>query len=331
MNEELSISVVIPVYNSAGCLPELLRQLSDVLDQRGEPYEIILVDDASPDNSWDVLMRETAKRPKLSAVRLMRNGGQARATLCGLERARGGIVVTMDDDLQHRPDQLVILLSAMAAEPDLDCVFGVFDKKQHAGYRNLGSRIIHRINARAFGLPPGVRSSSFRVMRRELAKAASSHRTGNPALAAILCECTARLKSITIEHAPRYSGRSGYTLARQARLAWDNITNVSMWPLRATSVLGLATCGFSFVLVLVTLVRYFTHQIGVAGWTTVVILVAFFSGILLLALGVMGEYMVRVLREVRGAPRYIVRDLVVSPSPVAAADEREARRVGVQG
>lgn len=314
-----ALSVVIPVYNSSGCLPELLRQLVDVLDQRGRSYEIILVDDDSPDDSWATIRRELPLYPKVRALRLMRNGGQARATLCGLEHARGDTVVTMDDDLQHPPDELPKLLDALAADAEVDCVFGVFDRKEHAGYRNLGSSIVQLTNARVFGLPRDVRFTSFRVMRRALAEAASRHRTGNPALAAILADCTSRFACVPVRHAPRFAGRSGYTLARQMRLAWDYICSVSMLPLRVSSALGFAACLFSAVLVVVTLVRYFAHQIGVPGWTTVVILVSLFAGVTLLTLGVMGEYLVRVLREVRGAPRYIVRESVGPPPRPAAA------------
>lgn len=320
-----AISVVIPVYNSSGCLPELLRQLTDVLDGRGQSYEVILVDDASSDGSWKVILTELPKYRGVTALRLMRNAGQARATLCGMEHARGETVVTMDDDLQHRPDQLPKLLDALAADPDVDCVFGVFDHKEHAGYRNLGSAVILWINARAFGLPKGLRSSAFRAMRRTLAQAALSHHTTSPAIVAILCECTSRFKSVTVDHAPRFTGRSNYTLARQLRLAWDNICNVSMLPLRIVSLLGFGSCLFSVALVLWTLVRYWMRQIGVPGWTTVIILVSFFAGVTLLALGVMGEYLARVLREARHAPRYVIREEAGRAEPsVVSLDRRSA-------
>lgn len=312
----VDISIVIPVYNSSECLPELLRRLTDVLAEVGKAYEVILVDDGSVDDSWAVIQEHVPRYPHVSAVRLMRNRGQAIATICGLGRTRGQTVVTMDDDLQHRPDQLPILLDALESHPEVDCVFGYFRDKKHAGHQNLGSRIIAWINARAFGLPRGFRSSSFRAMSRRTVNAVLAHHTANPAIVALVYGSTRRVLSVPVEHAPRYAGKSTYTLAKQIRLALDSICNVSLLPLRAVSALGLVACASSVVLVAWVLVRYLRGQIGVPGWTTVVILVSFFSGIILLSLGVVGEYMVRVLREVRRSPMYVERETIgLPPAP----------------
>lgn len=308
--DSVKISVVIPVYKSGPCLPELLRQLTDQLERMRGPHEIILVDDDSPDDTWNVVQELVPRYPRVTASRLMRNSGQARATLCGISHARGEIVVTMDDDLQHRPDQLPKLVDALDNNPGADCVFGYFEQKRHAGYRNIGSRVIRWVNARAFGLPRDIRSSSFRAMRRPVAAALATHGTANPAIPALVYGTTRRIISIPVEHAPRHAGESNYTLSKQLRLALDNICNVSMLPLRAVSVMGLAICFLGAVFVVNVLVRYMLGRIGVAGWTTVVILVSFFSGITLLSLGIIGEYMVRVLREVHGAPRYVERETI---------------------
>ncbi len=310
--DAVDISVVIPVYNSSACLRELLRQLTQQLEEMGRPYEVILVDDASPDDSWQVIRELAPQYPKVMAIQLMQNRGQATAILCGLKPARGGIVVTMDDDLQQPPDQLPKLLDALESDAEIDCVFGYFEQKQHAAYRNLASRAIQWVNARAFNLPRDLRASSFLAMRNRLADAILQHRTQNPAIGALVYGCTKRILSVPVQHKERYAGSSNYTLAKQFRLALDVICNVSMLPLRAVSFLGMGTCVFSAILVAVFLYNYFSGQIGVAGWTTVVILISFFSGIILLSLGVIGEYMVRILREVRGAPRYVERERIPS-------------------
>ena len=138
----VSLSIVIPVYRSAGCLPELIRQLKAVLDARGRTWEAILVDDCSPDASWSAIRALAARHPEVRGIQLMHNEGQVRATLCGLAHASAPVVATMDDDLQHRPDQLPALLEALEADSGLDCVFGVFEEKRHAAYRNWGSALI---------------------------------------------------------------------------------------------------------------------------------------------------------------------------------------------
>lgn len=304
------VSIVIPVYNSSGCLSELVRQLTKELEHLGNSYEVILVEDASPDNSWAVITELVPHYPHVSAIRLMRNVGQARATLCGLAQARGGIVVTMDDDLQHRPNQLPKLLETLDTRPDIDCVFGVFKRKRHSAYRNLGSRVIRRLNSHGSGLPADTDYSSFRAMRRKVAEAILAHNTQNPVISYLIFSVTSHTTAISVEHDDRYSGLSNYTLGKQLRLALDNITNVSMLPLRAVSVMGFGACFLSLILVCVVMIRYFYHQITVPGWTTVIILISFFSGTILLSLGIIGEYLVRVLREVRGSPTYLVRERI---------------------
>ena len=310
VDSDCDISVVIPVYRSGECLPELLRQLCPELDGMHRSYEIIFVDDGSPDKTWDVVRELAESHRTVRAVQLMRNRGQAFATLCGLSHARGQIVVTMDDDLQHPPGELPKLLDALESNQDLDCVFGSFPDKQHAAYRNFGSRIMSWVMQKAFHLPRNLRSSSFRAMRRTLVRAILDHRTANPSLAVLIFSSTSRIKSIAVEHAPRYAGNSQYTIAKQIRLALDGICNVSVFPLRAISCAGMAICGLSVVMIAIFLYKYATGAIGVPGWTTVVVLLSFFSGMILLALGVFGEYMVRILREVRGTPPYVERQCI---------------------
>jgi dolichol-phosphate mannosyltransferase/undecaprenyl-phosphate 4-deoxy-4-formamido-L-arabinose transferase len=216
----------------------------------------------------------------------------------------------MDDDLQHPPQEMPKLLEALESNPEVDCVFAYFEEKHHALYRNLGSRVIRWINARALGLPKDIRWSSFRAMRRPLVAAVLQLRTVNPVILALVCQSTQQLMSIPARHSERYSGRSNYTLSKQLRLALDNVCNVSLLPLRAVSTAGMALCALTTVLIAVFLYKYLTGLVGVAGWTTIVILISFFAGLTLLSVGIVGEYMVRILREVRGAPRYIERERV---------------------
>ena len=304
------ISVVIPLYRSGNCISALLEQLTAVLNDLKRSYEVILVDDGSPDDTWEIVRGAIPAYPQVTAIQLMRNRGQAFATLCGLSHARGQIVITMDDDLQHPPGEVPRLLAELEGNRDLDCVFGCFLEKRHAAYRNFGSQVMRRVMQKAFNLPRDFRSSTFRVMRRTLVRAVLDHRTANPALAALIFDSTSRFKSVVVEHAPRYAGKSNYTLAKQIRLALDGICNVSVFPLRAIFVAGMAACGLSVVLIGKFLYEYSTGAAGAAEWTTVVALLSFFAGLILLSLGIFGEYLVRILREVRGAPPYVERERI---------------------
>ena len=302
------ISIVVPVYKSGLWLGELADAISLAVTPWCGNYEIIFVDDCSPDDTWTRIRNLSLANPYIKGVQLMHNEGQAKATLCGLAHASGDVVVTMDDDFQHPPSELPKLLNALAEKSEFDCVIGYFAEKQHSLYRNLGSRLIQKINAHAFQLPTGLRSSAFRCLRRALVDAILAQRMMSPAIAVLLFGSTRRVISIPVEHALRKFGRSNYTLAKQFRLALDNITNVTMLPLRAVSVFGLATCGFSIILILYYLIRFFFGNIREPGFITLVLLLAFFSGTILLALGVIGEYLVRVLREVRQRPMYFIRE-----------------------
>lgn len=220
----------------------------------------------------------------------------------------------MDDDLQHRPDQIPCLLDALRAHPEWDAVFGVFARKRHRWYRNWGSRGIQALHRRAYGLSSDVELSSFRAMRRPLVAAVLRHGTRSPSLHALVCACTRRLGNVTVAHAERFAGRSNYTVLRQLRLAFDNLCGSSTLPLRLVSTTGFCLCAASFLYVGYVLWRYFANRIGVPGWTTLAILTSFFAGMILLSLGVFGQYMIRILREVRGSPRYVVREVYGSGS-----------------
>ncbi|MDZ7761294.1 MAG: glycosyltransferase family 2 protein [Desulfovermiculus sp.] len=304
---EQGISVVIPVYNSQDCLHELSRQLLSFLGDLTDRLEIIFVDDCSPDRSWEVITELAEQDRRVRALQLSKNEGQAMATLCGLEQVQFETVVTMDDDLQHRPDQLAELIRTLWEHPELDCVFGVFTQKFHSRYRNLGSRIIQKLNVLAFDMPPDIRSSGFRVMRRNLVRCITLQKSANPVIAVLIFRCTTRVCSVPVLHAERYAGNSNYSMAKQFRLALDNICHVTFFPLRIVSFLGVTGCILSTLLGATYFSQYLAGQIHEPGWITIILLLTFFSGLILLSIGILGEYMVRIAREVSPKKSYIIR------------------------
>ncbi len=301
------LSVVIPVYRAASTLRELHRRLSAVLSELGTPYEIIAVDDASPDDSWTVLCELAGQDRHVRAIQLMRNTGQAQTTLCGLNAARGDIVVTLDDDLEQPPEAIPRLVSVLLQREEVDGVLAVLTARRHARYRNWGSRLMQVVHARVFGLPRDLRTSSFRALRRSTVAALLQHDTSNPVISALIFSTTTRIANVPVEHAPRRAGRSGYSLGRQFSLAFDSLCSFTVLPLRIITAMGFLLFLFSVVLSVSLLARYFLGRIGVPGWTTVALLQTSFSGVILLALGVIGEYLVRITREVRGSPRHLER------------------------
>jgi polyisoprenyl-phosphate glycosyltransferase len=300
------ISVVIPTYRNAIGLPMLAERLTGVLRGLEKPWEVILVDDCSPDDTWGVIEQLSAQYSGIRGIQLARNLGQARATLCGINLAAGEIVATMDDDLQHAPELLPLLVSELDSDNGYDAVFAWFPDKKHSRLSNFGSRVIRYLNAQAFGLG-STKISSYRLMRKQVADFIRTNTSTIGTAGTLVLAATKHIKSVPVEHHDRAFGNSNYTFASQLRFALTNLFAVSLLPLRFISWLGIATAIASAIMVLTILVRYFTTGFGVPGWATLVILVTFFSGIILLSLGVIGEYLVRVLRELQYTRSFSVR------------------------
>ena len=228
--------MVIPVYRSAGTLRELVRRLRAVLDAGQRSYEIVFVDDSSPDDSWKVLVdlqRENADRVVL--VQLMRNFGQHNALMCGFRHSRGRFMVTMDDDLQNPPEEIPRLLSAIETSGN-DLVYGVPDLKKHHALRNAGSALVTAFYRCIFRTT--VQPTSFRVMRRELVDAILPYALNYTYIDGLLAWNTQRVGELAVEHNPRAVGRSGYTLGKLLLLAFNLFANFSLLPLQVVSAPG---------------------------------------------------------------------------------------------
>ena len=243
MSEEGSViySIVIPCYCSEPSLPELVNRIRATLQPRGEPFEIILVNDASPDGTWEAIEQLAAEYPFVVGVDMLRNGGQYRSILCGLERVRGRWVILMDDDLQHPPEQLPVLIDAIEQQPDVDCVMGKYRVKHHSMIRNLGSALVSRVDTLLYGKPKNLVGSSFQIMTRQLADALTRHQTVNPILNPLIYRTTQRIRNVPVDHEPRAHGHSGYRFTALVRLVINNVLSASNLPLRLVSILGLCS------------------------------------------------------------------------------------------
>jgi len=212
------LSIVIPVYRSATTLRELTARLTAVLDETALDYEIIYVDDGSPDNSWQVLHKIQATRPgRVVAIQLMRNFGQHNALMCGFRHARGEIIVTMDDDLQNPPEEIPRLLAALE-DTGLDVVYGSYRSKEHPGWRNLGSRLVNAFYRLVFR--SSVTVTSFRCMRRQVLASIFTCSLNYTFIDGLLAWTTQRIGQALVEHHPRRHGKSGYSPGKLVVLAF---------------------------------------------------------------------------------------------------------------
>lgn len=214
----VDVSVVIPVYNSAGVVDETIRRTAACLDRLGVRYEILAVNDGSTDGSWPVLEALARARPGIVAIDLARNCGQHAALVCGLRRSRGQLVVTMDDDLQNPPEEIPVLL-ARAAEGH-DVVFGRFRRKRHGRTRRAGALVVRALDRFLFGAPRDVVGSNFRVLRREVVERICRHPTSHPYVRGLAFLYASRPANAWVEHHPRRQGQSGYNARRLAAFVW---------------------------------------------------------------------------------------------------------------
>jgi len=326
-NDLDGVSVVIPCYRSATTLPKLIDSLVQVLRDStyGQSFEIILVVDASPDETWDVASRLAVSHAQVTAIDLARNAGQHNALLAGLEFARFSRVVTMDDDLQHRPEDVLVLLDALG--PNVDLVYGVSRDEEHGAVRSLASRST-KAALNSVGVTHAKYISAFRAFRSNLLAAVNFDQDQSTSLDVMLDWGTSRVTAVEVVMLPRAQGVSGYTTGKLVRHAMSMVTGYSTAPLRAVTWLGVVLGIAGFGVLVATLVRYYLGIITEPGFTSVVSLIAFFGGIQLLGLGVLGEYLGRLHARSLKRPAFVVRSVVGSSDGVH--EQAKSPNIGVR-
>lgn len=303
------LSIVVPTYRGAESVGELLDRIAATLRERDSNYEVIVVNDASPDDTWERLEGLAPQHPELVAVDLLANRGQAVATLAGMAHARGDLVATMDDDLQQPPEQLPVLLDALAANPRWDAAVGTW-RRDHGIFRAAGSWVHAVVDRLAHGTPTSFRHTSFRVMRRPLVDALLAHETRTPVLGPLITQLSSQTHNVPVEHHDRKYGSSTITLRESITRVFTNLIHGTTLPLRLLSRLGLIVAFASLVVSLVFLIRWILGTDAPPGWTSSFLATMFFGGVILFGIGLLGEYTSVVIKEVRRPPKWNVRALL---------------------
>ena len=301
------LSLVIPLYRSSGSVETLISRLEKLCVPG--PWEVVLVDDGSPDDTVAQLRRRLRDSPLRGVlIRHGRNFGEHQAVLTGYRHARGRHVLNLDDDLQNPPEEGLRLWHKAVAE-ELDVVYGDYRQKQHAGWRNLGSRFANRTANWLLDLPERFYLSSFRCVAGVVAQQAADYCGPYPYIDGLLSLYTTAIGSLKVQHDRRETGDSGYNLRRLIRL-WLNIfTSFSIMPLRLASLLGvvLALAGGFTLIVLV--VESLLQGSQVQGWLSIISAILLFGGLQCLLIGMLGEYLGRIFLTVSGRPQSFVRSL----------------------
>lgn len=301
-------SVVVPVYRSERSLPQLCEEVTRIFAELSLSVEIILVDDSSPDGSWQVMKNLRAQDERIKIIRLARNFGQHNALMCGFAHAEGNFILTMDDDLQHPPQEIPKLIETMNQNENCDVVIGSYLSKRHSWIRRLGTRAMHLFGAAVLGTDRKLQLTSFRLIRRYVIDEMVKLNMDNPRIGRLLIELSGQMMNVPVVHEERKYGRSGYSFFRLVKDFFNNIVSTSAAPLKLISVLGFFSASMSFFLTLYYLYRYFFVGISVPGWTTLIVVNLFHFGVLLFSMGVIGEYLIRILKEGKQMPQYIIRD-----------------------
>lgn len=300
-----AISVVIPVYNSAPMLGTLVRRLTAVLECLGLTYEIILVNDGSRDASWEQIVVLSSEYELLRGINLMRNYGQHNALLCGIRAARYEVIVTMDDDLQHPPEEIPRLLDKLAE--GYDVVYGTPQKEQHGLWRNLASRLTKLALQSAMGAETARNISAFRAFRAQVRDAFANYQGPFVSIDVLLTWGTTRFAAISVRHDQRSVGVSHYTFGKLVTHALNLMTGFSTLPLQLASLIGFAFTLFGLGVLVYVIGRYLIEGGSVPGFPFLASIIAIFSGAQLFALGIIGEYLARMHFRMMERPAYMVR------------------------
>lgn len=301
-----TLSIVVPVYNSEKSLPLLIEQLSGVLPGLVAQYEVILVNDGSRDQSWRVISELAQQYSFVRAINMMRNYGQHNALLCGIRQAYGDVIVTMDDDLQHPPEEIHKLLAKL--DEGYDVVYGTPQHEKHGLLRDFASQFTKLALQSAMGAATARQVSAFRAFRTIVRQAFETYHAPFVSIDVLLTWGTTRFIAIPVREDERTIGVSNYTFLKLVTHALNMTTGFSVVPLQLASLMGIGLAAFSVVVLIYVLVRYLISGTPVPGFPFLASIIGLFSGAQLLALGIMGEYLARMHARLQDRPTYVVRE-----------------------
>lgn len=309
MDQDLKISVVVPVYNSAQGLSDLVSRINRVLTVYGEPFEIILVDDGSKDDSWRVLTGLKKEAPDtLTAIRLDKNFGQHKAIICGLNFSRGEVVITMDDDGQHPPEEIPKLLDRYK-ETNADVVYGLYERTGHSKGRSFGSSLV-KGTAKYFGENEEYDGSSFRLFTREIVDKLKTHHQTFMYIDEVIHWFTPDIQGVRVEHHPREVGKSQYNFFKLASMYFSILINYSAWPLRFMTYGGIILSLISFILGIFFIIKRFVFGSSVEGFTAIIVTILFSTSLMLICFGIIGQYLYKLHQTQSGKPSYKVKKVL---------------------
>lgn len=302
-------SIIIPCYKSSHTIRKVVTMTSEKLEEMGKtPYEFVLVDDCSPDDGETVCELRTLADdyPFVKAVELARNSGQHNAVMAGLNYAEGDVLIAMDDDMQTHPSQLPLLFEKF--DEGYDIVYGYYPQKHHSSFRNLGSWLNYISVRILIGKPKELKTSSFWIIRRFVRDYVVQYRSHYTHLQGLFLRTTRNIASVPVKHFDREYGTSGYNMHKLVSL-WSNIMGYSIVPLRVATRVGAFISVLSILGALAIIIKKIVAPTSAVGWYSLIVSIFFLSGLIMMFLGLIGEYLGRMFQNQTADPQFVVRQV----------------------
>lgn len=307
-NKEL-ISFVIPCYNSMNSINGVVKEIDDTMIEHKEyDYEIILVNDSSPDDVWSVIKGISEEKKYVKAISFSKNFGQHSALMAGYRASKGNIIVSADDDGQTPVNQVFRMIDVL--NDGNDVVYARYGKIKQSFGRRIGTWINGKMNEILLGKPKGLFASSYFVMKRFVAVDMVKYNNPYPYIGGLVFRTTKKIVNVDVDHRERNEGKSGYSLGKLIKLWMNGFTAFSVVPLRFSSLVGIICAIIGFVFGLVTVVRKFLIPSISVGWSSIIAIMLFVGGLIMLMLGMIGEYIGRIYISINNSPQYVVKEMV---------------------
>ena len=304
------LSIIVPVYNSEKTLVELTNRLTSTLGNLTRDYEIFLVDDCSPDNSWCVMKDLHNKDNKIKIIHLQKNFGQHNAILCGLNYAKGDYFITMDDDLQNPPEEIPKLIKKI--QEGYSVVYGQYKIKHHSRLKNFFSTLFQRFIHWILEIPDTVFTSSFAILTTDVVKNMTQIKSSYIFFPALVIKSVPanKIANIEVNHSSRKIGQSNYNIRKYLSLSLNLIINYSVLPLLFVGFFGVIVSFFSFLYGIYILSRYLIDPTNsLIGWNSLMVALTFLGGMILFSIAIIGEYLRRILTEVSYGQQYVIGEM----------------------
>lgn len=306
------ISVAIPCYCSAKTIAEVVNDLEEEFQKHNSEYQIVLVNDGSPDNTFEVIKELSMRNSKITAINLSKNYGQHAARMAAIPFLEGEYIVYMDDDGQHPVSGIFPMIEKLE-EGNYDVVYALFKQKKHSLFKRITSKVNTATLNLLTGKPKDIKNSSFSVMKKYVLKEMEKYKSPFPSWTGFIMQITRNISNVELEHYERISGKSNYTLKKMFKLYINSLTGFSIVPLRISSIIGVIVAIIGFLIGIYSIFHKIFNPLVPMGYTSMISVMLFIGGMIMMMLGMLGEYVGRIYMINNNLPQYTIKEISNNP------------------